>query len=286
MATDNDKQKQQLLDELITNMPYIEKELLNELFSILDKLDYKGGIYQSSTIGNKELIEIKNKINETLVKKGYLEKVNLFIQDIGKITINSNIILDSEGFNYKKYELNEIEKKWQTLTKESLLNSGIRSDFETPILEILNDSISYGTSITEAKKRLSDYILEGKDNGGKLTSYTTVVARDTLGQMQGQQLQSIAEVNGYEAIRYTGGLLNDSRGQCYHWVKELNGIIKKDKLEEEIKLAYKNQKNKLVTNGTHKWSGMMPNTTIDNFITKRGGYGCLHTAIPIKKVGK
>ena len=56
-----------------------------------------------------------------------------------------------------------------------------------------------------------------------------------------------------------------------------------EQLKEEIRLAYKNQAAKLVTDGVHKWGGMMPNTTVDNFMVKRGGFNCTHSAIPKRK---
>jgi len=99
-------------------------------------------------------------------------------------------------------------------------------------------------------------------------------------QAQGQQMNQIAKEIGYAGISYVGGLLKDSRGQCTHWIEDLNGFIPKEKLAAEIKLAYKNQAAKKVTNGVHKWGGMMPNTTPDNFLIKRGGFNCTHTAIP------
>jgi hypothetical protein len=78
-------------------------------------------------------------------------------------------------------------------------------------------------------------------------------------------------------------LLKDSRGQCTHWVKDLKGFIAWDKLDEEIKLAYKNEKAKKVIYETHRYGGMMPNTNKDNFLAKKGGFGCTHTAIPVRK---
>jgi hypothetical protein len=84
-------------------------------------------------------------------------------------------------------------------------------------------------------------------------------------------------------VRYVGGLLKDSRGQCTHWVRDLKGFIAWDKLDEEIRLAYKNEKLKKVDDGIHRWGGMIKGTTKENFVVRRGGWNCTHTAIPVRK---
>lgn len=278
----NDKLKLKLIEQLLSKLPNIEKTVLDSLFEIIDNLDSKGGNFINNTITSTELLEAQDAISKALKTSGYNKQAELFIQDLGKLTINSTIILDSQGFLFPKLPLSDLEKKWQMLTSESLLNSGIKAEFETPILNILNESISYGNSVNESKRLLTEFVNGGKDTTGKLKSYLTVTARDSIGQLQGQQMQSIANAVDYAGISYVGGLLNDSRGQCYHWVHDLNGFIPKDKLKEEIEMAYKNQRAKKIEDG-HRWSGMMPNTTIDNFLIKRGGFGCLHTAYPKRK---
>ena len=276
---------EKLVEQLIKSAPTMEKAVLDKLYKLMDNLNTSGGVFTDATLSNMELLEMQDAIRKTLKLAGYGKQAELFIQDLGKITINSNVVLNDEGYRFPERALSDLETKWQTLTSESLMNSGIRNEFETPILKILNESISYGNSIGEAKKTLQEFITGGNDATGKLQSYLTVTARDSIGQLQGQQMQAVAVANGYEGISYIGGLLNDSRGQCYRWVHDLKGFIPKEQLQAEIDLAYKNGKAKKV-DGSHKWGGMMPNTTVDNFLIKRGGYGCIHTAYPKRKKPK
>lgn len=283
IITDNELLKQELVDNLLINIPSIEKKVFDEIMSFVDSFDTTGGYFSDGIMTVDELSEVEARINSALRTSGYTKQVDLFMKDYGKITLNSIELLDAQGFNFKKSPLSEMEKKWKLKTKTTLLESGIREDFTRPIMQILDDAISLGDSVNAARTKLQDFVLSGKDKSGKLKSYLTQTARDSISQMQGQQIQSIANEVGYEGISYIGGLLNDSRGQCTHWIKDLNGFIPLDKLASEIKLAYKNQAAKKITDGVHKWGGMMPNTTVDNFITKRGGFNCTHTAIPKRK---
>lgn len=279
----NEALKSEIEEQILSNMPKIERRLLDDIFQALDQFDTVNGNFSEGILTSEKLLEIENIINEALAKSGYIKSVDLFIGDMGKITINSSGILDTLGYSTKKLPLSDLEKKWKRQTAQTLLESGISEDFKRPVLRIIDEAVSYGNSITTAKNQLKEYIVSGKDKSGRLKSYVTQTARDSISQMQGQQIQSVANEVGYVGITYTGGLLKDSRGQCTHWVNDLKGFIPKEQLAEEIRLAYKNQAAKLEKPKGHKWGGMMPNTTVDNFLVKRGGYNCTHTAYPKRK---
>jgi ribosomal protein S8 len=282
IITQNELAKEELVNNLLKKVPQIEKKVFDEIMTFIDSFDTVGGSFSNGILSFDDLSEISLRIDDVLRKSGYISEVEVFMKDMGKITVNSALLLDDEGYAFKKLPLSDIEKKWKQKTSETLLNSGLRQDFKQPILNILDDAISYGSGVTTTRKTLEDFVMGGNEKSGKLKSYLTVTARDSIGQLQGQQLQSVGDAVGYEGVSYVGGLLKDSRGQCTHWINDLKGFIPKEKLEYEIKLAYKNQEKKLVE-GPHKWGGMMPNTTPNNFIIKKGGFGCTHTAIPKRK---
>lgn len=283
----NDKFKIDLVKRVSSAMPDIEQAVLDELFRLMDNLNSASGYFDMSIMTTDELLTFAQAIRTTLAQSGYPQQVQAFMSDFGKITINSSQILKNiGGFDVSPFQLSDMEKKWKALTSETLLSSGIRKDFEEPILKILDESISYGGSIERAKKNLTDFIVGGKDTSGKLKSYVTQTARDSIGQLQGQQFHSVANVVDTAGIRYIGSVLKDSRGQCEHWVRDLKGFIPWDELKAEIKLAYDNQAKKkvdIVNGEEHRWSGMMKDTTPENFMAKRGGYNCTHTAVPVRK---
>lgn len=284
LLNENDLFKEDIVKKLSDKIPNIEQKVLDEIFSIIDKLDSQGGYFTSGVLTSEKLLEISQVINQALAKYGYVDSVETFISDFGKVTINTTNLLENVGgYSFRKLALSDIEKKWISATSESLLGSGINEGFKRPILQILDNTISYGSSIDEAKQQLKDFISGKKDKTGKLKSYITQTARDSVSQMQGQQFQSISNNIETVGIRYVGGVLNDSRGQCTRWVRELKGFIPWEQLDAEIKLTYKNQALKLEKPEGHKWGGFMPDTNRSNFLVKRGGYNCTHTAVPVRK---
>lgn len=282
IITQNEQLKQRLIDDLLVRVPGIEKTVLDNLFRELEKQDTSGGVF-TSVLTADDILKFEDIIDQSLIKSGYVKSADIFIQDLAKLSANTLLLLENAGFSAQKLPLSKIETKWKNQTKTTLIESGIREDFKRPILKILDDAISYGDSIDAAKRKLTDFVLSGQDKSGRLKSYLTQTARDSISQLQGQQMASVAKETGYVGIRYVGGLLKDSRGQCYRWVHDLNGFIPIEKLKEEIALAYKYQAAKRELPQGHKWGGMMDNTTPDNFIIKRGGYNCTHTAIPVRK---
>ena len=284
IISQNDLLKEQLATALADKMPFIEKKVLDAVFSIIDKLDTINGEFVGGPLSLDTLLQLASAIDQSLVTGGYADSVNLFISDFGKVTINTSQLLNEVGgFEVTRLQLSDVERKWQYFTQNQLLRSGVAQDFKTPILKILDESISYGGSIDRAKQTLSDYIVGNPDKSGRLTSYSTQIARDSIRGMQGQQFTSIAENIDLAGWKYVGGTLKDTRGQCFHWVREMNGFIPQDQLAYEIRMAYKNQAAKKVIDGIHKYGGMMPNTTIKNFSSNCGGFNCTHTAIPKKK---
>jgi hypothetical protein len=284
IISQNDLLKEQLTTALADKMPFIEKKVLDAVFSIIDKLDTINGEFSGGPLSLDTLLQLASAIDQSLVAGGYADSVNLFISDFGKVTINTSQLLNEVGgFEVTRLQLSDVERKWQYFTQNQLLRSGVAQDFKTPILKILDESISYGGSIDRAKQTLSDYIVGNPDKSGRLTSYSTQIARDSIRGMQGQQFTSIAENIDLAGWKYVGGTLKDTRGQCFHWVREMNGFIPQDQLAYEIRMAYKNQAAKKVIDGIHKYGGMMPNTTIKNFSSNCGGFNCTHTAIPKKK---
>lgn len=285
-----DKIKRDLVKQLESDLPNIEKRLYDEVLRFIDTFSSTNGNFTDGYISATKLNELRLAIDRILQQSGYVQNAQLFIRDLGKITINNFTLLNESGFsNFSRLALNEMERTWQQATVNMLLGSGINENFKTPILQAVNDAIMYGNSIQDTRSLLETFIIGGKEKNSKLKSYLTVTSRDVVSQMQGQQMNRVAISQGYDYIQYTGGIIGTSRGQCVRWFDELNGIIRRDDLKDEIALAYKGQREKWVTtqelNGEevkHRWSGMMPNTTEENFIIKRGGYGCLHTATPRK----
>lgn len=131
-------------------------------------------------------------------------------------------------------------------------------------MKTVNLQVLSGGNLTELKRSLKNSISPDR------LRYLETAARDGLNGYYGTQVSVIAEKYGYDSIMYVGSIKESTRPICRHIINAMGGVIEKKELPELIK-KYK---------GT---SGFMPDTNVNNFLIKRGGYGCMHQAYPILK---
>lgn len=273
-----------IIDTFLSGIEDIEQRIWEKVQKLLDNFDSTGGKFDYSKASKRQLIEIQNGIEQILKDSGYYKAAGIYITDLAKLT--QNTIDLQKGLNkldITKSFLTGIEKVYADNAVQILSGSGLNENFIRPVTMIANEAVTFGYSIEDTRNTLKDFIVGGDDKSGKLSSYLTTTARDTVSQLQGAQNQAITNEYKMPYLRYVGGLLKDSRGQCVRW-HGMQYIEMKD-LQDEIDLALKNQALRLEQPKGHRWSGMMKDTTVDNFLIKRGGWGCLHQAIGVRRKG-
>jgi|GEM_PF-2838819 len=275
---------QDIATNFLSAVDTVEAKVLKRVNELLDSYDSKGGNFETTAANKQKLLEIEEEINSILSKSGYFKAANLYIADLGKITENTQALhAELNGLKIPKTSLTGIEKVYAQNAVNHLKESGLSVNFIQPVTQVINEATSFGYSIANVRKSLADYIVGNEDKVGKLQSYLTTTARDTVSQMQGAQHQVISNEFDMPYIRYVGGLLKDSRGQCVKW-HGMAYLAKKD-LQKLIDEAKTNLAAKVTAPPGHKWSGLIADTTPENFLIRRGGWGCLHGAIPVRRKG-
>lgn len=273
--------RERVAAKLLEKIPNLESAIYNRIWQLLEQYEQKGGRFIYSDTSAAQIIEIQNEIERILKEAGYFRAASIYVADLGLITQNTIALQAAvNGINVPVKALSGIQKAFATTVRNTLAEGGLNANFILPVTTAINEALTFGYSIENTRKNLADMILGEPEKLGKLESYLTVTARDTVTQMQGAQHQAVANELDMPWIRYVGGLLKDSRGQCVRW-HGMEYLAVAD-LEEEIALAFKNQEAKKV-DGPHRWSGMIKDTTPENFLIRRGGWGCLHQAVPVRR---
>lgn len=182
---------------------------------------------------------------------------------------------------HKSYNELVIEKSLLTPARrivydqaEYFLTNGLADAYVQPAKFLLMQQVTTGITIKDAQGILKQWN-EGNLVSGKLTSgrqvhrlqaYSTQIARQSLFSYQGSIQNIISKEYDLKSFVYVGGVVKDSREFCKHLVS----LRRKIKLEEVPPLIERFP------------SGIMPNTTKKNFYINRGGYSCLHVAMPVK----
>lgn len=206
--------------------------------------------------------EIKNYIRsfdsiEKLNEKLHRSLNNLDISGIEKLAARQ-----------KKELVGNIAKGITGEIHVNLQGEELRRQFTKPVKRLIYENVLLGTSETETRKILKDYILGNKERLGQLERWAGQITRDSLSQYDGFINDMVRKKYDLNAIRYVGSLIKTSRAQCIRWVRKKGGILKISELQKEIKWAYSNG------------NGMIPGTTPENFSRYRGGWACRHEAIP------
>lgn len=281
----SDKLRSSIIERLLEAIPDYEKKILGRVLQLLDEYESKNGKFVIEKASRRKLLQIHSEILDILRKSGYFKAANIYVADLKKLT--ENVRLLHEGFNkidLTRSSLTGIERIFAERAVNLLSGGGLNEHFVLPVTTIVNEAITFGYSIQSTRDSLKDFITGNEDKSGKLKSYLTTTARDIVTQLQGAQHQAISNEFKMPFLRYVGTLLKDSRGQCVRW-KNME-YIPIEELQSEIDLAFKNQKARLVFPKGHRWGGMIEGTTPENFLIRRGGWGCLHNAIPVRSKGK
>jgi len=245
----------------------LSDRLFNEVMAQILKFSASGGVIDSGSKSNKQVLAETQKLLENYFASGFFSD---FAPDI--VTELSNIQDSSEYFqqeengvsfsdSYKAAQINPIKKIFAQNALDSLGQSAFNTEAASPIMKVLLEATQFGYTLKQTQSALK----ASTDSFGR---YTGQVVRDSMFGYDGQINGAFAAEIGADAYKYSGSIIQDSRPQCRKWVKMKT--LPFSELAKEIAWANKNG------------NGMRPNTTKENFAVLRGGYNCRHRAIPIK----
>jgi len=235
-----------------------------ENVSLKDKVTFLSG----ETAKIEELI-----ISKLLSNSTYKKTIEKYIQSFEKIAeLNKKIHYDINKINAAdiiKYSTRSQRDKINSVVSALISRDELSSKLIQPVKNLISSNIMAGTTLSDAKQYLKDYISGNNEKLGYFERYAGQISRDAIFQYDGEINNVIMREYNMYKIQYVGSIVKDSRAQCIRWVNEKKGVLMYDELEKEISWAYRNG------------SGMIQGTTPENFLIFRGGYNCRHEAIPI-----
>lgn len=252
-------------DELLTNIQKSEKEIYGKLITLLDKLkrDSEGRILISK-MNIAIAAEIENEIKTIVLTKDYLDSLRQFANGFDeqaewndkyfskvfsdfKTSTTADAILESS----KKSALNE------------LIGAPMEANFIAPVADIINTSVSSGSSWVDLSNQIKDYVLGAGDESGKLTHYASQIAHDAFAYSDRAYTNIIAEENDAEWYLYSGTEQQNSRPFC-----------------DERKGKYFHYKEIEAWAGLN-WQGKAEGTNEQTIFILAGGYRCIDSILPV-----
>lgn len=250
-------------------MAGMEDELLARLLRQLRRFNTVNGRFKPDASSAQLLAEVRKLLESVISNERLREAARELLPDFDRIATNTSIMHGEEsGIVVSKSLMSDAKKRMVDMTIDSVITGGYDARFALPVKKLLYNHVNFGADVIETERALRT-LISGKTNNGLMQQYAGQVARDSISQYEGQVHTEIAQQYELDNWRYVGNIIATTRPQCARWVKK--GIITGAEVNSEIRWALRNG------------SGMIPGTTKTTWPVYRGGYNCLHTAIPTRR---
>ena len=240
------------------------QELLNKVYlQLLDEMDYTNG-YLAATQRNFDLInQVDTSINALFVKSPYLTGLTDYAKgmttQVGLVgeyfgVLGKDISLPAYQTVIRNIQANAIDK----LTEQAINNA-----FAKPLKDILNQSITTGTTRKEVIDSVTNFVTGTPELDGKLVKYVKQVSSDAFAVVDRQTSKYLAEQLGLDDWwLYAGGTVKDSRVFC---IERHGHYYHRLEVESWVGLT---------------WQGKAP-VNEGTIFALLGGYNCQHIAMPV-----
>lgn len=266
-------QTQGALDSLDTQVAKANADISETIKGLYFQLDRDSSGNIKPSVDNLKLIDsFKNILSNILEKGAYGIAIGEFFKSFSKgsgymdnyFTATTDVFRPTNGLYQAILESNI------STTADQLLGAGVNANFRDPIIKILKDAVTSGSTKAEFIQTIEENVV---DNNGILGRYINQVASDSITQFNSNYINTISKDLGLKYYYYKGTKIKDSRSFC----KQLAGkYITADQLK-----AFVEQQMQL--NGGKGWDGMIKGENWSNFPIYRGGWNCRHYLIPVSK---
>jgi len=262
-------------ETLLEGFDGIEQSIYNGVNREIKKLEQADGKILFNDANLLLVLSLTPYIVQSIQQSQYPSNVRNYIANL-PIIEDYNIRIHEQENDIAKKDLKQavagIQSQVSNNIVTQLTGAGVDVEFIKPLTELIYNNVVSGSSLSDLQKAIREYIEGNASQLGQFRKYVTRIGRDALYQYDGVLNSRIADTFGFDAYRYIGTIIRDSRPQCIRWLGM--GILLRKDMDKELAYAY------------NSGSGMIPGTTADNFSVYRGGYNCRHTALPVKLTDK
>lgn len=246
-----------------------QKKLFEEIQTTLSKLelDSEGMILQTNN--NRKILQKADRVFDKAMKSsGYYESLNQYTGAVTALTDANakyfSFILDT--FTPDAYYLKSLQKSSVETIVNLLANDGLEVQLKQPLMQILNQNVNSGASLSDMLRQVREFIQGSPDAEGKLLRYSKQISSDALFNFSRAMQESVSQNAGMGYYQYLGGIRDTTRPFC---AARANKFFSKQEVEAWAKLG--------------NWSGRRQGTTSSTIFIYCGGYSCGHQLIPVSE---
>lgn len=273
------------INGLNDSLPKIQKEILAEVLDQIKKFDTRNKRITNTVKNIRLLNTIKNRLKKIILTDQYKAEVKEFLKVFNDVsTFQNEYFKEAEKKFSPPKVVKEIKKQTITDTINRLTEAGIGVNVSDKIAELLKQNVTTGVKYSDLAAQLREYILT-TETPGVLERYVKQIATDSVNQYSAQYMNTVSGDLGYEWFRYQGKDILTTRPFCdamtdrkfFHITEVPDLLAAKDlyySSDEGLKKVPIYEKTGLP-------NGMIPDTNVENFFIRRGGYNCGHQIFPV-----
>ncbi len=258
-----------------------ESGIFNRTLSIVKELETNPDGSIKQTVKNLKLLSrVRKTIENEVITDAYIKRVGTLNNQFPAIAqLNNGYFKGIEAaFNPNKELFKEIVKNSIASTSASLLDSGIDENVINPIVRIVDDSVTSGSTFSDMIDELRLVIKGDEERLGQLRRYSQQITQDALNQFNASYNETIARDLDLEWYLYSGGRRKTSRPFCkkyagrYFHKKEVEDFGRKKDLDGSNLCGGSSK--------TDLCAGRIRGTNSSNIFRYRGGWQCKHLYKP------
>lgn len=251
-----------------------QKQVLDEILSLLNDLDVKNGQIVISKENLRTIERISDDLKKVFLNDEYLKSVKEFAKEFDKQALLNNKVIDSG--------LGEIvspiasEAYIQTAKKGAVTALVNTSEFITPIQTMLENAVVNGASLKDTINSIRTFATGNDKVDSKVLSYVKQISNDSFAIADRSYTSIISEYLDNDWYYYAGGEKQTTRCFCeervgnYYHYKEIEAWGKGENLGQ-------------CNIGGGKWAGQIAGTNESTIYSYLGGYNCMHSLIPVSE---
>jgi len=276
----NDKIEKEV-DRFLEGVDKSQKGIFNRLLATVKGIETNpDGSIKQTTKNLRLLGGIRKTIENEIITDAYIKRSeSLFNQFPAIAELNNGYFKGIEAaFKPNNQLYKEVIKNSINVTRTSLLDSGIAENVINPIVNIVDNSVTNGSSFADMVDELRLVIKGDEERLGQLMRYSKQITTDALNQFNASYNETIAKDLGLEWYFYSGGKRKTSRAFCkkyagrYFHKKEVEDFGRRKDLDGSNLCGGPTK--------TNLCSGRIPRTNPSNIFRLRAGYNCAHIYKP------
>jgi hypothetical protein len=254
-----------------------QKAALNDILYQLGKLELKDGQIKINNANLKIINQISEDLKGSLLSKEYLQAVKSFASQFdAQAKLNDKIIKAGVGEIENPLAARSYITNAKKTAISALSGDAFGAQITGPVSDYLQAAVVNGSSINDTIDGLRNLMEGDKKIDGKLLKYVKTITSDSFAVADRSYTSIVSDFLDAEWFYYAGSEVDNTRCFCHQRVGNYYHY-------EEIE-AWGNGEDLGECNlGEGKWAGMIPGTNAKTIYSYLGGYGCMHSLMPVSE---